>query len=159
MADKILVVGGSKLVDTINLPYTLTPHEHLHFDELENDISKDFIPDLPVEIEEPFAGILNKTLPVICGGEQNSQISSNCYIIDGTNTTNKIEEKKHGLLTGRTSGASVVLRDAGNDTSEFLWITGGHPIAINGWTTEFVRLDQPTESGPDLPKGPNHLLH
>ena len=70
----------------------------------------DWATDLPVELEEPFAGILNKTLPVICGGEQNGQISSKCYII-GTN--NKIKEKFHGLLHGRTSGASVVLRDSG----------------------------------------------
>ena len=83
-------------------------------------------------------GGLLQTTPIVCGGEDSQEIIlPDCVVIGQT-------EMKRNMVEKRKLAASVALDQS------MLWIVGGRNGSILK-STEYIKLDQPSVKGPDLP--------
>ena len=89
-------------------------------------------------------GGLLQNAPIVCGGENqmdgNWIVSQDCVVIGQPEMEMKMIEKRRGA-------ASVVL------DQHTLWIVGGYNGRNILSSTEFIKMDQPSVNGPDLPFG------
>ena len=96
----------------------------------------------PVNFFSGVAGLMAGNVPVICGGRKDvsSIVSDKCYTL-GNSTPLAT------MSTPRYEAAGVVL-----DDGQTLWITGGHKAHAKGLkSTEYFKLNEDIQSGPDLP--------
>ena len=82
-------------------------------------------------------GVLLENSPIVCGGQDENYINSQVCVVIGQTKVEMIEK--------RSGAASVVL------DQKTLWIVGGNNGRNNLRSTEFIKLDQLSMKGPDLP--------
>ena len=83
-------------------------------DLADESITCDALGDFPVQVAAASGGLINNSLPLICGG-WNGSYSSECYIAGRANSDPLVK-----LLTPRGSSAALAMN------SHQLWVTGGY---------------------------------
>ena len=125
-----------KLIITTGYPRDIGIHSEV-IDIVHSNITCKSLPYFPVHISQAFGGVLENNIPIVCGGwsDNYKYAQSNCYIIgkEGIATT---------MSQPRFFGASAVI------SKDTLWITGG---TLTEQSTDFVKFNQASEPGPDLP--------
>ena len=103
-----------------------------------------FMTDFNNQITDATGGLIESTVPIICGGF--SPLEGAKYIGNQKQCWYMIDEFAFAidLIHDRHFSSSVILNN------NVLWITGGNmPLSTN--SSEFVRLNRPSEIGPVLP--------
>ena len=103
-----------------------------------------FMTDFPEQVTDATGGLIESTIPLICGGF--SPFKGGWQIGNQKQCWYMIGEFSYAinLIHDRHFSSSVILN------KDVLWITGGNtPLSAN--SSEFVRLNGPTEMGPVLP--------
>ena len=65
---------------TTGYPRNISYHSEV-IDLINPNNSCKSLPDFPVKINGAYGGLLNKTLPIICGGWNVKNSKSDCYIV------------------------------------------------------------------------------
>ena len=120
---KFLVISGAgnEIVDLCN--------PSVNYEILNNNIPT---------VDGATGGLLSNS-PIVCVGVKNGEVYNDCVVIGQQNTKMK-------MLESRVLAASIALDD------RTLWIVGGWDENDQDLsTTEFIKLGQPSEKGPDMP--------
>ena len=72
--------NSAKLLVTTGYPRNISYHSEV-IDLINPNNSCKSLSDFPVHINGAYGGLLNKTLPIICGGWNVKNSQSHCYII------------------------------------------------------------------------------
>ena len=101
--------------------------------------------DFPKQVTDATGGLIESSVPLICGGYSPLEEGAK-YIGNQKQCWYMIDEFAYAidLIHDRHFSSSVILNN------DVLWITGGNtPLSTN--SSEFVRLNRPSEIGPALP--------
>ena len=109
------------------------------FDLVDDSVICEALEDFPVQVAAASGGLINNSVPIICGGLNNFR--GDCHIPGNTN-----DGPLATLITPRSSTASIAM---GNT----LWITGGAHVFNNSplSSTEIVDDLAIVVDGPELP--------